>query len=91
MAIEDIPPKDDPSPFQEKSVNHSMNSKATFEELDRDYAEITMDIQFLEDQVRCELERYSPEALTAAKEKINGLKKKAETIQSELEKRKPSN
>ena len=64
------------------------SADSTMAELDRDLAEITNEIQFLEDQLQCDLGSYSPEQLMRGREKIADFKKKAESIQVELERRK---
>ena len=58
------------------------------EELDRDFAEVSLEIEFLEAQVQSELESYSPVALKHAENKILVLKRKAENLKNEIEMRK---
>jgi len=64
--------------------------KLPLEELDRDYAEISSEIEFLEEQLRCDIGGYTPEALGEAKEKIAHFRKKAKFLEIELERRKSS-
>jgi len=69
------------------AIEDASSSDSTTEELDRDLAEITNDIQFLEEQLECDLASYSLEQLTKAQEKVAGFKKKADLIRVELERR----
>jgi hypothetical protein len=60
----------------------------SFQELDRDIAEISIEIRFMEEQMKTDFARYSPEDTLRASEKISLLTKKAEIMKIELEKRK---
>jgi hypothetical protein len=53
-------------------------------ELDRDVVEISIEIEFLEIQVECDLGSYTPKDLLAAYEKISHYKQKAEILKTEL-------
>jgi len=61
--------------------------KFTKEELDRDIAELSNDIDFLESQVEADLGSFSPEELTTAYGKIDRRKQKLEILKVELAKR----
>lgn len=55
----------------------------SLDELDRDFAEITNDITFLESQVECDLGSYTSEQLAAFYKRISRMKKKAEILKAE--------
>ena len=55
--------------------------------LDRDLAEFSIEIQFLEDQIRLDIERYSADELTRAYSKISHFKRRAEIFKIELDRR----
>lgn len=57
------------------------------EDLDRDFAELSSDIQFLDAQIASDLETYSTEELERAIAKTALLKLKAEIIVLEMKKR----
>jgi len=55
--------------------------------LDRDLAEVSLEVNFLEEQVRADFGSYSPVALLRAKEKISLFNQKAEILNIELRRR----
>jgi len=59
----------------------------TKDELDRDLAELSNDIDFLERQIRADLASYSPEELSAAHRMIACINQKVEILKIELAKR----
>jgi hypothetical protein len=59
----------------------------TSEELDRDLAEVSMDIEFLTAQVKLDMESYSPDNLEAAYGKISEFDRKRKLIEFELQNR----
>ena len=59
----------------------------TVEELNRDVAELSNDINFLESQVQADLTSYSSEELTIALRKIAYRKRKLEILEAELTQR----
>jgi len=63
----------------------------SIEEAELKLAETSMDLRFLEEQVRCDFQRYSPESLNAAREKISTLKEKEEILKTILERGRNSN
>jgi len=65
-------------------------SKLPIEELDRNFAELCNDVDFLEAQVNCDLGSFSPKDLHDANERISGLKKQRNLMKIELEKRQKS-
>jgi hypothetical protein len=62
----------------------------TIEELDRDLAEMSADLEFLKEQVDCDMEHYSVEALKYAREKIRLQENKAASLRAELEMKDPN-
>jgi len=56
----------------------------TKEELDRDLAEISGDIHFLERQIEADLNSYSSNELLVARGRIAHLKRMAELLEAEL-------
>jgi len=56
-------------------------------ELDRDYVELSSEIDFLEAQIKVDSESYSPSQLQIAKDKVDCYKKRAQAIKIELEER----
>ena len=56
----------------------------TKEELDRDLAEISGDIHFLERQIEADLNSYSSNELSVARGRIAHLKRMAELLEAEL-------
>ena len=56
-------------------------------ELDRDLAELSIEIAFLENQVQADLGSYSSEDLELAYEKISHFRQRAEILRVELSKR----
>jgi hypothetical protein len=58
--------------------------------LDRDLAEVSIEIQFLEDQVKADIEHYSAEELKRAKAKILRFKKRADILKTESDRRNQS-
>ena len=59
-------------------------------ELDRDLAEVKIDIDFLESQIKADFGCYSPQELQRAQARVLFLKRKAEIIEKELSKKKRS-
>ena len=59
-------------------------------EIDRELAEISLEISFLEEQVESDLEGYSTLDLERGREKISILKRRSQIYQIELERRKNS-
>jgi hypothetical protein len=59
-------------------------------EIDRELAEISLEISFLEEQVESDLEGYSKLDLDRGREKISILKRRSQIYQIELERRKNS-
>jgi t-SNARE complex subunit (syntaxin) len=57
-------------------------------ELDREIAELSNDVDFLESQVQADLKSYSSEELETANRKIAGVKRKLEFFKKELARRK---
>jgi len=57
------------------------------ESLDKDLAELSYDIQFLDAQLNADLQSYAPVELARATEKISLLRQKAEIIVLELDKK----
>jgi len=55
--------------------------------LDRDIAEISTEIDFLEEQVRVDLRSYSPKSLEEAHRRIAHFKQRAEILKIELARR----
>jgi len=55
--------------------------------LDRDLAENSIEIQFLEDQIRLDVGSYSADELRKANSKVSRLKRRAEIFKIELERR----
>jgi len=55
--------------------------------LDRDLAELSHEIEFLDEQVRVDIESYSPEQLAEAWGKIAYLKQRADILKVELDRR----
>jgi hypothetical protein len=84
-------PEDDPTAFktaqEELDETKSDIERLPTPELERSIAEIKHDINFLEDQVNCDLASYSPLALERAKLRIELTKRKAEIMIGEYEKR----
>jgi len=84
---------EDPLPSSKVKTNAEMDlyrtktGRLSTEELDRDFAEISAEVDFLEEQVRCDFGSYSPKVLMMAREKISLYKKKAEILKIELGKR----
>jgi len=62
----------------------------SLEELDRDYAEICSEIDFLEAQLRFDPECSTPDDLEYARRKISEFKKRRDWLRIELEKRQKS-
>jgi hypothetical protein len=58
--------------------------------LDRDLAEVSIEIQFLEDQVKADIEHYSTGELKRAKAKISRFKKRADILKTESDRRNQS-
>jgi hypothetical protein len=58
--------------------------------LDRDLAEVSIEIQFLEDQVKADIEYYSTQELKRAKAKISRFKKRADILKTESDRRNQS-
>jgi hypothetical protein len=56
-------------------------------ELDRDYIELSSEIDFLYAQTKVYTESYSPSQLRIAKDKVDHYKKRARAINIELEER----
>jgi hypothetical protein len=65
-------------------------SQLSVEELDRDFAEISADLDFLEAQVESEIANYTPKGLESADQKIARYRKQKKLLMDELEKRKQS-
>jgi len=63
------------------------SSTLTTGELDRELAEFSNEIQFLEEQVGADFDSYQPAQLERAKEKIARFKKKAEILEMEISRR----
>jgi hypothetical protein len=57
------------------------------EALDRDIAEFSIDVRFLESQVQADFPYYSPENLEKAKKKIHHIRQKIEILKIELDSR----
>lgn len=60
----------------------------SFEALDRDLAEISIDVKFLQEQLAVDRNGYSSPDLNDAERKISQFQKRAEMLGLELEKRK---
>jgi hypothetical protein len=84
-------PEDDP--LSSNTIPEELNDtqsdiqRIPTHELERSIAEIKNDINFLEDQVSSDLGSYSPIALEKAKLRIQLVKRKAEIMIGEYEKR----
>lgn len=91
MLVLAIPmPKDDQENnnaklTQELQVLQAEVHRLPSEDIDRDLAELSHEIDFLDEQVRVDLESYSPEQLTRASGKIAHLRQKAEILRIELD------
>ncbi|MFI5420272.1 MAG: hypothetical protein ACHQ1H_04840 [Nitrososphaerales archaeon] len=60
------------------------------EEIDRELAELSFDIGFLEEQVKHDMESYSTKGLKDAHDKIAVLKRKAQIFEMELRRKNSS-
>jgi len=77
---------DDNFDLELRSLRKEVQNSST-EILDRDLAEISSEIQFLEDQVRNDIERYSLDEKKKAYSKISYFKRRAEIFKIELDRR----
>jgi len=59
----------------------------SIEDLDRNLVEISWEIKFLEEQVKCDLESYSSKELDEALGKISSFREKESILKIELERR----
>ena len=57
------------------------------QEIDRDLAEVLLEIRFLEEQLRNDLRSYSGEGLERANARVSHFKKRAEILKIELDRR----
>lgn len=57
--------------------------------LDRDLAEVSIEIQFLEAQIRADPDSYTADQLARAHTKIARFKKRAEILKTELDRKNP--
>ena len=64
---------------EEEALRQKLHSM-TMAEVDRDLAEISTEVMFLQEQVKCDFKSYSPEDLTYAYEKIAHLKRTVEIL-----------
>jgi len=74
----------------EKSDTFEFQKKArslTVEELDRDVAELSNDVKFLESQLQADLTSYSSAELAIAQRKIANRKRRLEILEAELTQR----
>jgi len=62
-------------------------SKLSSPQLDRDLAELKIDINFLEEQVKADPRSYSPQEFRRSQTRILFLKSKAQLIEKELDKK----
>jgi RNA recognition motif-containing protein len=93
MVSKDQNNSSDSNSIDEDEVNSAEDFLRTlwvlsFQELDRDIAEISTEIRFTEEQMKTDFARYSPENTSRVSEKVSVLRKKAEIMKIELEKRK---
>jgi hypothetical protein len=56
-------------------------------DLERDYVELSSEIDFLEAQIKIDTESYSPSQLQIANDKVDHYKKRAQAIKIKLEER----
>jgi len=58
--------------------------KLSMEIVDRDLAEVSRDISFVDEQLKTDLQGYSTEELRRAFEKVSALKRKRDLLKEEL-------
>jgi hypothetical protein len=73
----------DPRLAAENEAKKKVRDLST-EEIDRELAELSFDIGFLEEQVKYDMESYSTKGLKDAHDKIAVLKRKARIFETEL-------
>jgi hypothetical protein len=57
------------------------------DQLDREFAELSVEISFLQDQIQADVGSYGTDDLAKAQEKINHYKRRSEIIKIELDRR----
>jgi hypothetical protein len=77
----------DDKPDQELVSLRQRVKRLPAQELDRDLGEVSNDIQFLEDQIRFDIESYDTDELEQAYAKIAHIKQRAEILKTELNRR----
>jgi len=101
LKMDDRDKSTEPSthPFVSSSVPVSGSGESEFEEfanvikalpaeeLDRDTAEMLSEIEFLEAQIDADKENYSPDDLESALEKLSLMKRKADLLKNECERK----
>jgi hypothetical protein len=86
LLLTEIKDKEDPELISFRKEVQGLSSEI----LDRDLAELSNDIEFLEIQVDSDPGGYTLKELHSAREKISGLREKAEICRAELRNREDS-